>query len=72
MTLIDRGDAPQKASTMENLKSTAKSVLARGFSVDRRSLRNKVVEETEKHDDFRVLKIAGSSTSESSVASPTD
>lgn len=40
LTIIDR-EVPVKASTMDTIRNTAKSVLSRGFSSDRRSVKNK-------------------------------
>lgn len=40
VTIIDR-EIPVRASTMDAIKNTAKSVLSRGFSSDRRSVKNK-------------------------------
>lgn len=40
LTVIDR-EAPVKASTLDTIRNTAKSVLSRGFSSDRRSVKNK-------------------------------
>lgn len=40
VTIIDK-EVPVRASTVDAIKNTAKSVLSRGFSTDRRSVKNK-------------------------------
>lgn len=57
MTLINRGEAPRRASTIESFKTTAKSVLGiRGFAGDRRSIIWRKDSDLEKLEELKSIK----------------